>query len=450
MRAAETPAKVWAVYLSGLLAAIVAAVGMRAPMIGLPFPKAAIAAAIWMAATVVAGGAGLGVAKSLIEGRPAYPPLSFVVGAVATWALLPPLLLVWWHGSGWAAAVSAVAGAAMAACLWGAAPSIEPDDGREPWAAGPRFADLPAPDSGLPRALAIAISLELAVVLANHGEVFWATVLMGVAGFLFAWKRMVSLQATEQDGVVRPAIRVGAATVVAMLILIPLLLARLVRMNGGVETPAQAAMRANGEKGDGADAFRGIVLFTVPDKTKELPPVPLERDLLRTGVKKPLVIRFDGSYWYFQAPQHGLGLHPHLAHGDPVAVSIYSTGWVPLAMQAHQTLARAVDLRSVGAMQVTVRNGDNRRGRIDMGVLLTDSTTPGKPSMYLEAKPISSTEAEHFTFKAHPVSEEVQFAMPEKRTIRKFDEITVLFYPDTERATLGARVGVEEFELMPR
>ena len=176
----------------------------------------------------------------------------------------------------------------------------------------------------------------------------------------------------------------------------------------------------------------------------------MERDLLRTGTKKPLVIRFDGSYWYYQVAQHGPGLHPHMAHGDPVAVSIYSTGWVPLAMEGHQTLTRPVDLHSVGAMQVTVRNGDNRRGRIDMGVLLTDSTTPGKPSMYLGTEPMVTTEADHFALKVRPVSEEVRFAIPERREIRKFDEITVLFFPDAARSTLGARVGIEEFELEPK
>jgi hypothetical protein len=44
----------------------------------------------------------------------------------------------------------------------------------------------------------------------------------------------------------------------------------------------------------------------------------------------------------------------------------------------------------------------------------------------------------------------VRFAIPERRGIRKFDEVTVLFFPEGERATLGARVGIEQFELMPR
>ena len=213
---------------------------------------------------------------------------------------------------------------------------------------------------------------------------------------------------------------------------------------------SDADKRAEAGKGDGADAYRGIVLFTVKDKSREMPPVPMERDWLRAGTKKPLVIRFDGSYWYFQAPEHGPGMHPHLAHGDPLTESIFSRGWIPLAMEAHQSLSEPVDLRSVGGMQVTVRNGDNRRGRIDVGVLLTDSTAPGKPSLYLGTQPIVSTEADHFVVKANAIREEVSFAVPEKRTIRKFDEITVLYFPDGDRSTLGARVGIEEFELMPK
>ena len=456
MRAADTPAKAWGLYLSGLLAAMVAAVWMRPPGVGHSFGRAVAVAAVWMAATVLAGVAGLGVGESFLEGRPAYPRMNFVVGAATTWVLLPPMLLCWVRGSGWAAAISAVAGAVMAACVWGRTPRVDLAEEWEPWSEDPRFAGLPAPDSGRPRAFAIAVCVELAVVLASRGEVFVAMTLSGVAAFLFVWKRMASLDAKARERLARRAVGASAAVLMAMLIVIPLLLARFVRMNGGMETTAQAAARtrADTEKGEAADAYpdgyQGIVLFTVKDKSKELPPVPMERDVLRTGMKKPLVIRFDGSYWYYQAPEHGPGVHPHLTHGDPVAVSIYSTGWVPLAMEAHQTLAEPVDLHSVGAMEVTVRNGDNRRGRIDMGVLLTDSTTPGKPSMYLGTGPIVSTEADHFTFKANPVSEEVRFAIPERRGIRRFDEVTVLFFPEGERATLGARVGIEQFELTPR
>jgi hypothetical protein len=448
------------VSLSGLVAALVVTAWMqpfgRAPSLG----KAAAAAAVWLTATVLAGTLGILLAESFVEGRLARPGMAFLLGSAAAWVLLPPMLLCGQWGSGWAAAISACACAAAAASMWGrvARAGAESDEVREPWVGGPHFADLPAPDSGRPQAFAIAVCVELAVVLGNRGELFWATVLAGVAGFVLVWKRLSALHAPARDGLGSPAMRGGAAVVLALLILMPLLLLRRGGAHGGAET-AEAAARTRAEtarsgageqSGGGADAYRGIVLFTVQDKKKELPPLPMQRDLLRTGKAKPLVIAFAGSYWYFQAPQQGPGLHPHMAHGDPVAVNIYSTGWVPLAMQAHQTLARPVDLRSCGAMEVTVRNGDNRRGRIEMGVLLTDTTGPGKPSMYLGTQPLVSTEAEYFSFKARPVSEVVRFAIPARGGLRKFDGITVFFFPGMERETLGAKVGIEQFELEPR
>ncbi len=448
----DSVAKPWVVSLSGLLTAIVIAVWMRPPIPGYSFGKAVVAASLWTLTTVLAGTLGFCAAEGVVAGRPTWPPLRLVVGSAATWALIPAILICWLRGSGWAAAMSVVAGATMAAGSWSMTLHAEAVEDWERWAEGPLFADLPAPDSGQPQAFAIAVCVELAIVLVSRGAVFLATALMGIAGFLFVWKRLATLNAKARDGMARPAARASAAAVLALLILIPLLLARFARTTGAVETRAQAAVRtrAEGENGTAADPYQGIVLFTVQEKKKELPPLPVRRDLLRTGMAKPLVIPFDGSYWYFQAPEHGPGIHPHLAHGDPVAVSIYSTGWVPLAMQAHQTLAQPVDLRPAGALQVTVRNGDNRMGRIDMGVLLTDSTAPGKPSMYLGTEPILSTEADHFAFKSNPVTDVIRYAIPERRAIGKFDGITVLFFPDATRATLGARVGIQQFELMPR
>lgn len=39
---------------------------------------------------------------------------------------------------------------------------------------------------------------------------------------------------------------------------------------------------------------------------------------------------------------------------------------------------------------------------------------------------------------------------PARGGVRKFDEITVFFFPDAGRLTLGTRVGIEQFELLPR
>jgi hypothetical protein len=85
-----------------------------------------------------------------------------------------------------------------------------------------------------------------------------------------------------------------------------------------------------------------------------------------------------------------------------------------------------------------------------MGMVLTDTELPGKPSVYLGTAAIESTEAGHFAVKAHPVEDEVRFAIPDHPGVRKFDEITVFYFPDAQRSTLGARIGIEQFELLPR
>ena len=48
------------------------------------------------------------------------------------------------------------------------------------------------------------------------------------------------------------------------------------------------------------------------------------------------------------------------------------------------------------------------------------------------------------------MSEELRYAIPARGGLKKFDEITVIFFPDEQRMTIGARVGIQQFELVPR
>ncbi|MGA8107979.1 MAG: hypothetical protein WB974_01005, partial [Acidobacteriaceae bacterium] len=354
--------------------------------------------------------------------------------------------------SPWTLAFAAGVAAVLAVCLRGMIPAEPIED--EPIGTGPLFAELPAPDSGRSLAFAIAVCLECATVLALRRQVLPASLLAALGSFVFVWKHLTSLMRARRQTMTRPAIRSAAAAVLALLVVVPLLLVSLARwgpVSADGDAVAQAADRQRdaGDRDSVRDAYRGIILLTVPKKDLELT-TPLAQSLPQSGRRKPLLIPFDGAYWYLQAPHQGPGPHAHVAHGDPVKVSIYSTGWIPLAMQAHQTLPRPVELRGCAAMQVTVRNGDNRPGQIEMGVLLTDSTSPGKPSFFLGMQPILSTQPSHFAFKAEPVEEDLTFAIPSHAALRQFDEITVFFFPSTERMTLGARVGIDQFAMEPR
>lgn len=442
----------WLVILGALLAAASAAF-LLLPSRRLTSEKAIEQALLWMLVTLLAGTGAMELSRRM-RTRSSRPFHIDALEAAAAWLLLPPLLILAVHGSAWTAPIAAGIAGILALCLRGMVPLPLPlpDEQILP---GPEFAELPAPDSGRPQALAIAICLEAAAVLAMRRELLPETLLSALASFLFVWKALTMLLRARSESIARPATRSAAAAVLALLVIVPFSLLQLIRMGPNVGAANSARQNAPKQrKGtpareEAGDAYRGIILFTVPKKEILMPPAA-QNSLRANGIRKPLIIPFDGAYWYFQTPQHGPGLHPHLAHGDPVKVSIYSTGWIPLAMQAHQALPQPVDLRSCGAMQVTIKNGDNRPGRIDIGLLLTDKSLPGKPSVFLGAKPIASTEPGNFTIKVEPVRENVSFPIPAHVSLHRFDDITVFFFPVPQRATLGTRVAIEQFTIEPR
>jgi hypothetical protein len=84
-------------------------------------------------------------------------------------------------------------------------------------------------------------------------------------------------------------------------------------------------------------------------------------------------------------------------------------------------------------------NSDNRPGAIALAVLLTDSTPPGKPTLYLGQQPIISTQPGHFSIKPSPTDEVLRFPIPRPGKIRRFNGITVLFLPDVEHSQTGPK-----------
>jgi hypothetical protein len=119
-------------------------------------------------------------------------------------------------------------------------------------------------------------------------------------------------------------------------------------------------------------------------------------------------------------------------------------------MEAHQALGAAIPLACCREMQVAIENSDNTPGVIAIGVLLTDSTSLGKPTFYLGQQTVVSTEPSRFTVKSSPVPEVLHFPIPSHATIEEFDEITLVFFPDSERPYTGAKIAIKQFDLVPR
>ena len=161
-------------------------------------------------------------------------------------------------------------------------------------------------------------------------------------------------------------------------------------------------------------------------------------------------IRFSGEYWYFESPAEEPGPNAHTAHGNPMDVSIHTLNTRPLMMQAHQKLAKPIRLSTVRAIDVTMLNRDNDPGILSIGVILTDSTASTyKAGLDLGLQPLTSTQPDHFTVKAAPVSEKLHFAIPAQSRQNHFDGITVMILPAANRMHSGARVAIDHFDLVP-
>jgi hypothetical protein len=298
---------------------------------------------------------------------------------------------------------------------------------------------------------------------ALHKQAFLvASVLLALSTFLFAWKlTLASDRPSENKGSEsRPGLRLAREGSTAVLLTTAVLLLGFQRgiyssaMNAASTPDRSPASRVPQEKsrpGNSAlSGYESIILWPVPQKKKLVAPSPSGIPSQAVRMTKPLVIRFDGPYWYFRPPRQSPGSRAHVVHGTPLGVSIHSTDFVPLLMEARQSLGAAIPLTCCREIQVTIENHDNTPGRIAIGVLLTDSTSIGKPTLYLAQQPVISTEPGHFSVKSSPVQEVLRFAVPNNPRIDRFDEITVIFFPDTERAKTGAKIAIQEFQLVPR
>jgi hypothetical protein len=196
--------------------------------------------------------------------------------------------------------------------------------------------------------------------------------------------------------------------------------------------------------------YESIILWPVPEKKQIVAPIPAALNLLTPGSKKPLVIRFDGPYWYYQPPEKAPSKEAHEAQGSPLAIDIQAENFISLTMEAHQSLGNSIPLGRCREIEVEVLNRDNRRGLVSVGVLLTDSKAPGRPTIYLGQQYVASSEPDHFAIKTLPVSDVLRFAVPQTGKVRRFDEINVMFFPDGANFGKGPKMAVGQFELEPR
>jgi hypothetical protein len=321
-----------------------------------------------------------------------------------------------------------------------------------------QFGLLPASHSGIWIALAVAAGLECAVIPWVKGGMFAAGLLLAAAVFVLLWQwastASIEMEKRRED---HAAAKLGLAFLLAISITMTVLLARLSGGFGGGGV-------ASGHGARGSDiarvkeptrtaadqGYKGIILWPVSKKKEIVAPAPMSLSLEAGLNRKPVVIPFDGPYWYFQPPHRWPGRNPHEDRGEPTGVNIRSTGLSPLIMEAHQSLGSPIDLACCRELEMDIRNGDNLPGNIVLAVILTDSHAHGQPSLTLSGQKVLSSEAGHFFIKSSPVEEKLHFPIPAQPKIQKFDEITVVFFPSPDRAIIGIKVAIEQFVLAPR
>jgi len=381
------------------------------------------------------------------------------------WVWVSPAVLLNYHESKWALPVAAIGAAMLAVCIRPYATedlSIE-DAPLSLWRPNEPFTGPIPPIPWDWHGLAIALCLAAAFAALSLDANSIGCGLAVAGAFLFAWQWAGAIQQRLPSWIARrrELRRLLRATVPAVLLtMVVLMIASRRNAGDASDATVNAARQANSQNanrarsadspGAGLEGYQSIILWPEPPKKEIVAPIQLASLLPKARMKRSLVIRFTGAYWYFQPPQTGPGVRAHLARGSPLEANIHSTDFLPITMEAHQNLSAPIRLSRLRQVDVVVQNRDNQPGGIAIGLAVSDSSAHRKSALYLGAMPLPSSEPEHFSRKSAAVEETLHFPIPIRPSLRNFDELTLIVFPDPSRMQLGAKIAIEEFDFLPR
>ena len=156
-----------------------------------------------------------------------------------------------------------------------------------------------------------------------------------------------------------------------------------VLLRGSASPRRYTAETVNDSQRPDGEGNTGIVLW--PEKqvhTQLIAPTPI--DLTNPAAlgrnANPLVIPFDGVYWFFKAPDVRPPRTSRQAHASPETVDIRSTDGRPLSIEAHDYLGSLINLDCCSRIQIAVRNADRYPETVSLELILVDSSQPQQPS----------------------------------------------------------------------
>jgi hypothetical protein len=459
---------IWPLVFFGFLSALIVAYLLcRLPQARtLSWAMLFLQSAEYVALTAAAGIVGTCSLWSFLTMKPSLGLDLLCLNATINWIFLPCIVLLDRQHSVWILPAAILSTIATATCFKRLFPNaietVQEDIEYMPASGMPVFCSLPVVDHERRRALWMSLCVQAAILLLLAGMIVAASILLSICTFLLTWRLSApSIGAPGRKTKRYLGLRLTLLSILAVfatsLTLVPWLgsgylaasLRGLFSWGNVLHTRAISSPRPNA--GTDKSGYISIILWPPPKKkTKITNPPPHVQSYGAWNMSKPLVILFDGPYWYFKAPDKRPGVKAHVVHGKPALVNIHSTDWRPLLMEAHQNLDSPIDLDCCRAIDIAITNSDTRPGRIAIGVILRDSMSPGKPTKYLGEKPVVSSEPADFNMNRPPVKEVLRFSISQSGKLHQFNEITVVFLPAHERSLGGAKVSIRQFTLLPR
>jgi hypothetical protein len=198
--------------------------------------------------------------------------------------------------------------------------------------------------------------------------------------------------------------------------------------------------------------FSGLILLTPTKPIKELvrPPVQASKASFGSTLSKPLEIKFDGVYWYFDPIDQRPRPDAPTVHGDPVRNTIHSTYNEPVRMMANQILNQTIPVTCCRALRVEISDGEGSLGPINLEIDLRNTAVQnGARTLSLGNVLVPSSAERHDWIARHPVNEMLTFPFPRTARLKEFNEIMVAVKPVNDRAERGAHIAIRKFTLVP-
>ena len=410
----------------------------------------------YIALTAVVGTAGIALPWLFLKAKPSFSLAYLSKKAGIGWLFLPCITLLYRQHSPWMLFVVTLAAIVVALSLRPIFPVPAQTDQTKfaAWKTTglPSLYGLPIADFRPLRALVIALGIQAALVFAVRESLHYASILLAASLFLLAWRwSAFDRGATKALARKEPRILLCVfALFVTMLALVPWIAGKSYGPKKSPHKPALITHESKDADQPGSE-YVGIILWPPPIKKTELVlPSPRAASFAIGRAAKPVVIPFDGQYWYFKAPSTRPGPRAHIAHGRATYANVRSTNSAPLLMEAYQNLGTLIDLKCCSEIDVAITNADIRPGTIGLGVRLADSDSVEEPSLDLGERTIVSSKAAQIPLNRPPVEEVLRFPISQSTTIHRFDQITLIFLPAPQRAQVGAKVSIESFTFIPR